>query len=336
MKKNFPNRITFQWHITDQCNFRCKHCYQDSYDDVGGSYNQLLTILNKLYNFTEAAKMQSPNFKAHINFTGGEPFIRKDFLKLLEATKKTGLFSYAILSNGYLLSQDELQKLKQLSPRFIQISLEGGKLTNEYIRGQGSYLKITKALKTYRQLRIPVMISFTANSTNYKEFPQVVRIGRKYKVFKVWTDRYLPNGNSDKLLMSTDQVKEFFQIIKKEQSKTKYYILSQTKISSDRALQFLVSGGRPYRCSAGKTLLAILPNGDILPCRRLPIKVGNILYDNLIDIYLNDSTLIDIRNPIEADGCKDCYYNSSCEGGLKCLSHALTKTYIQKDPNCWI
>ena len=37
MNRLLPNYITFQWHLTDQCNFRCKHCYQTDYTNNGES-----------------------------------------------------------------------------------------------------------------------------------------------------------------------------------------------------------------------------------------------------------------------------------------------------------
>ncbi len=337
MQRNLPNRITFQWHITDKCNFRCKHCYQDSYQNKGISFDDQLKVLNKLTNFTLNCKQESNLEYAHINFTGGEPFLRNDFISLLEYTRNKGIFSFGILSNGFLPSDEILKRLVELKPRFVQISLEGNKITNEQIRGEGSFNYIIKAIDTYRKINIPVMISFTANSINYKQFPDVVKIARRHNVYKIWTDRHLPNGKKDELALNTTQAKEFFNILLAEQKKNKKRLFSKTMISSNRALQFLISGGQPYKCSAGETLLAILPNGDILPCRRLPIKIGNLLTHELIHLYKSNQTILDIINPQAMDKqCKECYYINSCNGGLKCLSYAVLDDFNKKDSNCWL
>lgn len=337
MVNNLPHRITFQWHLTDKCNFRCKHCYQDDYSFNGLSFTKQLGILDQLNNFAQTSKKYNAGFKAHINFTGGEPFLREDFLELIAKTKEKNAFTYGILSNGYLLPQPRLETLKKLNPKFIQISLEGGKDVNDSIRGKGSYKKITLALKTYSKLRIPVLISFTANAQNYREFPRVVKTARKYKVHKVWTDRYLPYQSTDSLTMSTPQTKEFFKTITSEQDRQKWRPLSKTRIATNRALQFLMAGGLPYKCSAADTLLAILANGDLLPCRRLPIKMGNLQQDNLIDVYQNNPLRDAIHNPEKLDkNCLLCHYKTSCNGGLKCLSFATQGDFNKKDPNCWI
>lgn len=337
MERLLPNRIIFQWHITEQCNFRCRHCYQKEYDYEGLSLKELIKILEKLEDFVRESFKEGYTNKAHINLTGGEPFLRNDLTDLIDKINESGLFSFGILSNGYFPSEEKIQLLKSQNPKFVQISLEGRRKLNDAIRGKGSYDIIIHALETYRKIGIPVMISFTANSENYLEYPHIVSISRKYKAFKVWTDRYLPNGTKDALQMSTEQFKKLGELIKKETRKEKYFVFSKTKISANRALQFLFTGGKPYTCSAGDSLLAVMPNGDLLPCRRLPIKIGNLVADNLIDLYSDSEILQDIRNNNKPDKkCSTCYYKFSCNGGLKCLSYAMANNYHKKDINCWI
>ena len=332
-----PDRITFQWHITEVCNYRCKHCYQDSYLYDGVDYPGMLDFYKKLEDFVLHFNDGKKRLSAHINFTGGEPFMKTGLLDLLEVVKRNRVFSYGILSNGFLLPESDLLRLKSLNPRFIQISLDGSESIHDSIRGIGSFKEVVKAIKAYNALKIPVLLSFTANAQNYQSFSEVVRIARKYNVYKLWTDRYLPSGSNDDLTLNSAQVKDFFENILREQKSKLASRFSKTIISSSRSLQFLVTGGQPYSCSAGSTLLAILSNGDILPCRRLPIKIGNLITDSLIDIYQNNSILKELRrNDNLDDACKQCYYCKSCGGGLKCLSFADSGDYNKKDPNCWL
>jgi len=335
--KNIPSRLTFQWHITDNCNLRCRHCYQSDYQDSGLSLIDNYLILDKIVSFVTKLKESNNNLTAQINITGGEPFVKEDIIDLLKRIRSYNDLQFAILSNGMQLPDDELKELAMLKPKFIQLSLEGDKSTNDNIRGQGSYDQVKKALVAYRKMKIPVMISFTANSQNYKQFKNVVKFARKYGAYKVWTDRYLPINKHDELLLSNNQTKEFFQDILKIQERESLRLIRKIQVSSNRALQFLVAGGLPYKCSAGKSLLAILPNGDLLPCRRLPIKIGNLLTDNLSNIYFESKILNCLRDDNALnDQCMNCYYKNSCNGGLKCLSYAFEGDFNAKDPNCWI
>jgi len=332
-----PTKFTFQWHINETCNRRCTHCYQTAYSDTGFDINGLLHVLNKLVAFLNGFEQNGKTPKAHINFTGGEPFLHTDFLSLLKEVKASRRFSFGILSNGYLLPQKELKKLYELGPKFIQISLEGSKETNDLIRGTGSYDEVSRALKTYQKAGIPTLLSFTANANNYKELKPVSEAARKYGVFKVWTDRYLPSDHSDPLALNKEQKQDYFSRIRKEQIRQKYRPFSKTRIASNRALQFLMSGGKPYKCTAGTQLFTIMHNGIVYPCRRLPIELGNILTDDLREIYDNHPVIKELHNPELLDtDCKVCAYSTACAGGLRCLSYAKFGNFSLQDPDCGI
>ncbi len=103
----------------------------------------------------------------------------------------------------------------------------------------------------------------------------------------------------------------------------------------NRALQFLTGGGKPYKCSAGKSLITVLPNGDILPCRRMDVKVGNLMVKPLEELYYDSDFFQKLREPNQTiEGCEKCFYSKLCLGGLKCLSYALNKTPFKADPGC--
>ncbi len=332
-----PTKFTFQWHINETCNRRCTHCYQSTYGDPGFDLTGLLHVLEKLITFLKGFEQNGNTPKAHINFTGGEPFLHPDFLSLLKVVKTSRRFSFGILSNGYLLPPKELNALFELQPKFVQISLEGCRETNDSIRGTGSYDEVCRALKTYQKAGIPTLLSFTANVKNYNEIKHVSKTARNYGVFKVWTDRYLPCNNSDPLALNKEQTQDYFCRIRKEQNRQKYRPLSKTRIASDRALQFLMSGGLPYKCTAGTRLFTIMHNGIVYPCRRLPIELGNILNDDLRDIYDRHPVIKDLHNPSLLDSdCRACAYSTACAGGLRCLSYAKFGNFQIKDPGCGI
>lgn len=329
--------MTFQWHLTDACNYRCKHCYQEEYENNSLSLFQNFQILEILNDFVSVINPSKVIDRAHINFTGGEPFLYNSLLPLVQrATKEYG-FSFGILSNGYLLDDTQIKLLSLLKPRFIQLSIEGSRKVNDEIRGEGAYGDIKKAIKKYKEFNIPVILSFTANSRNFQEYSKVVSLARRWNVQKIWTDRYLPYGKDDDLELNCKQFERLSGAISDQQRSIKRVLSPKTTVASDRALQFLSSGGRPYSCAAGKSLLAILPNGDLLPCRRLPIKLGNIFKDNILDIYETHNELRALRDKESLDpDCKLCFYKEQCFGGLKCLSFIKYGDFHRKDPNCWI
>jgi len=336
-----PQNLLLQWHVTERCNLRCQHCYQDASPCPELDYPTLLTILEQFKALLAHLRKQAPFLPAHITLTGGEPFVRKDFPELVEIiASQSNLFSFAILTNGALIDREHAAWLSQMKPKFVQVSLEGNQATHDRIRGVGNFEQTVAAIQRMTQVKIPVYISFTAQKQNYREFLNVARLGRKLKVQRVWSDRAIPAGkNRDELkqqTLSPEETRDWLSILARARQEARRDWNSRTEISLNRALQFFASKGQPYRCSAGNSLICLLPNGDLVPCRRMPIVVGNVLQNPLAELY-GCETFAELRNPQRISaGCENCLFNRLCAGGLRCLTYALNGSPFQADPGCWV
>lgn len=328
-----------QWHITNRCNKRCKHCYQEDYNGKEFSINELIEFGNEyLELLNEYNKNTNQNLKGQINITGGEPFVREDIWELLDFFKKNSrYFDFGILTNGSLLNEETVIKMKGYNPKMIQVSLDGSRQTHDEIRGENSYNEVIKSLKLLRKHNIKSLVSFTANNKNYREFKDVVRIAKKCKVYKVWTDRMVPigSGNSGEIkTLNKHEVVEFINIIRREQL-NHLNKFSETKITGERSLQFLNGVSDCYKCSAGDGLIILLENGDVMPCRRLPIIAGNIQKSSLREIYFSSKVFKDLRDFKERPkGCTTCNFFNLCNGGAKCIAYAVYGDYKQGDYGC--
>ncbi len=350
LKTFFNDRIDYQskrlmvlqWHITERCNWRCSHCYQENYSSEDLGYKDLLNIKDQFIELLDHFnQLKSPNtVKGHINITGGEPFIRQDFMDLLEIFKADQKkYSFGILTNGSFIDLKTAQRLKDLGPAFVQVSLEGGLETNDKIRGTGAFATTISALKNLKQARISSIISFTAHRNNFLEFPEVAKLGCQIGVSRVWADRLIPEGSGSDMmsqLLSPKEVKTFFELMYEARGESLKHFC-QTEIAMHRALQFLVGGGRPYQCAAGNRLLTIEPNGDLSPCRRMPIRIGNVLETPLLELYTQHELFRALRNKNNIpDECRDCTFSKQCRGGLRCLSYAVSGSPFNADPGCWL
>lgn len=330
--------LTLQWHITNRCNKRCKHCYQEDFNNqefstkelikIGEQYIELLKKYNSLHN---------KKCKGHINITGGEPFIRDDIFEILDFFyKNRDKFTFGILSNGSYLTEDIVNKLKKYKPTMVQISLDGNKKSHDYLRGKGSYDEVVKALKLLNKYNIKGIVSFTANNKNYKEFKDVVKTARKAKAHKVWSDRLVPMGSGDTDEIKTlnqKELKEYLYIMEKDKNRW-INRFNKLEISMNRGLQFLSGSSCGYKCSAGDGLIIIMENGDIMPCRRLPLIAGNLKKDKLDDIYFNSDIFKKLRIKSVPEGCETCGFIDVCNGGSKCISYGVYNNYNVADPAC--
>lgn len=331
----YRQKHILQWHITHKCNLRCSHCYQDDYvADL--EINKLKNIFFQYIDF-----IKKYNYNGHINFTGGEPFVYEQIFELFDLCEKHSI-TFGILSNGTILTPtkiDKLAKYKNLS--FIQISLDGTKDTHEKIRGKNTFNKALTTLKQLKAVNIQTMVAFTCHKDNYKELPNLIRVIKKNKIDRFWLDRLIPIGNADvqskdhNNLISTSEYREVIKLITKERNKAKRNPFCKTTIQTNRSLQFCEGSDEYYKCGAGINLLTILANGDLLPCRRLPINLGNVLEHNIIELYEQSDVIKDLQKDEIPTECKSCLKAEHCRGGAKCLSYALFKNYNKKDYNCY-
>lgn len=321
-----------QWHITHKCNLRCKHCYQDDYtEDL-----EITELKDIFYQYLDFLKEN--NYKGHINFTGGEPLAIDSLLKLYSLMKlcDENNITYGILTNGTLLNESMVLKLKEFKNlKFIQMSLEGCRKTTDNIRGKNVYKDVMKAVKRLNRAGIQTMISFTVHESNYREIRKLIWSCRIHGVKRFWTDRFIPIGgidkyNSDIKVIST---KNYMRVIKIIGQEHKLNWLGM-KVHTNRALQFMSGCGEFYECSAGDKLLTILADGTLLPCRRLPIKLGDLTEEKLNRIVKRNKKLQELKNKEHESECNSCHLYRVCKGGAKCLTYAVTGELNKKDVNC--
>lgn len=138
------------------CNLRCSHCFISCAPD-----NHSLEILKteEVFRYLEEAREIGVK---EIYYTGGEPFIHKDFMEILERTLRD--FPTSVLTNGLLITEaraDQLKKITEQSPYSLElrISLDDfDESRNDAVRGKGTFHKILAAYKrVYERGFLPIL-----------------------------------------------------------------------------------------------------------------------------------------------------------------------------------
>ncbi len=332
--------MLLQWHVTKRCNLRCAHCRQSGFPHRELQTHQLLSILHQFRELVEARERElGVGFRGHITFAGGEPFVRQDFEQLLKkVAAQSSWTSFAVLTNGSLLDAARVRALARLRPAFVQVGIDGTETTHDGIRGRGNFRRTVAATERLVRSGIRTLISFTAHRDNYKEFSDVVELGCRLGVSRVWADRLIPQGRGSELeSLSPEETRELFAIMRCSRDQARRRWFGHTEVAMHRALQFLEGGGRPYRCTAGDSILTVMPDGDLYPCRRMPVAVGNVMKTSLEDLYYGNETLRSLRDPRRVSGgCERCEFHGGCRGGLRCLARATTGDPFVADPGCWL
>ncbi|HEX3110033.1 MAG TPA: radical SAM protein, partial [Thermoanaerobaculia bacterium] len=98
-------------------------------------------------------------------FTGGEPFMNRDMLRILEATLRQG--PATVLTNGMLLREETCRALRELIDRSeysldLRVSLDGfDRETHDAIRGNGVWERVMAGLANLGAAGINPVITVT-------------------------------------------------------------------------------------------------------------------------------------------------------------------------------
>ncbi|OOQ61832.1 GTP 3',8-cyclase MoaA [Mucilaginibacter pedocola] len=117
---NHGRRITYlRLAVTDRCNLRCFYCMPE--DGLNWlSRSELMTYEEMLRVCTLLVRMGIEK----IRITGGEPFVRRDMMKLLTALSKIeGLKELSVTTNG-VLTAPYVGQLKSIGVRSVNLSLD--------------------------------------------------------------------------------------------------------------------------------------------------------------------------------------------------------------------
>lgn len=321
-------RHVLQWHITHRCNLFCAHCYQDD-RAAHTSPEALRETLDKYCRFL--AKI---NCRGSVYLTGGEPLLHPGFFELAEEITRRGM-AFSVLTNGTLIDPDTANRLALLHPEFIQVSLDGVNEVHDRIRGLYSFERALRGIDALAATRIPVMVSFTAQKSNLKSFPALAEVCEQHGVKKLWWDRVVADTpeTTEKLALSTRRFRRFVKKAARLRERYKREDGSSL-ISMERSLQCM-DEGRCYTCHPGVHMVTVLADGTVMPCRRLPVTVGNIRDGELYDLLYSDPTAQKLmRMPVPED-CVGCRYAETCRGGAKCVTYGQTGRLFVKDVNCF-
>jgi len=141
------------------CNIACTHCFISC--SPKNHAHEMMYYDEVEARLEEAARLGVREYY----FTGGEPFMNRDMVRILERTLRQGPAS--VLTNGMLLKPELCQELRRLfdESRYsldIRVSLDGfDRETHDAIRGKGVWDKVMTGLKNLADVGLNPVLTVT-------------------------------------------------------------------------------------------------------------------------------------------------------------------------------
>lgn len=337
MTKNY---FSMQWHITDKCDQRCKHCYIYAGKDKEYSPEFDYETLKKIFfNYLDTCNRMNKN--PNIAITGGDPLLHNDVWKLLELFKEYDV-PFAVLGNPFHLNEEVAKRLKELGCITYQMSLDGLERTHDFIRKLGSFQETLNKIHILNNVGIKSAIATTVSKTNINEITDLVDIVVESKAKTFGFSRYCPNENDKDNIVTPEEyhlfLEKMWEKFTKLEKKGTFFILKDHlwklllyekgifKIDDDSEL--IMDG-----CHCGIFHITVLADGQIYACRRCNSPVGNVLECSLYDVFFGDK-MEAYRNFESFEECSKCKLLRFCRG-CPAVSKCATGNFYAKDPQCW-
>ncbi|MGL4874982.1 MAG: radical SAM protein [Clostridium sp.] len=324
-----------QWHLTDRCNLKCKHCYGEYGENWNGENELNLEECKKIIE-DYANWIRRIGVEGWIHFTGGEPLVREDIFDLLKICSDEGI-KVRILTNGTLLRK-YAQKLADYGVKSVSIGFDHYD-ANEFNNFRGNedvFNRVCDGIKAAKEAGLKVVIGPTLNKKNLGCIEKIYELGHKLEVDEFHIHRLVELGrtikNKDVNAVSKEELKSIITMLYE-----KYLNKEKPNVSIGGTLWPIMDdytglGG----CIAGFTGLSILTDGQVFPCRLLPMNIGNVHKDSIEKIYCNSDILEKLRNrKLTGKKCSKCKYRVSC-GGCRAIAYSETKNYLGDDKQCWL
>ncbi|MBR1629849.1 MAG: radical SAM protein [Lachnospiraceae bacterium] len=296
--------------VTARCNAFCDQCGSrcDASGEDALSAEDILNLLSDVREHMGTDMM--------LNVTGGEPLMRKDLFSIMKEASRMG-FDWGMVSNGVLISDTVIEKMKDSGMKTITISLDGVGKTHEDLRHlPGSFDRIVENIIKLKQANFldHLQITFTANTKNVRELPALYELACKLGVDSFRTSCMDPIGRGEEnrqLLLSAEELRWMFRFINETNRGGSVPIVWGCCHFLGNELD-----SRKFVCPTGQTIASVLHNGDIFVCPNVPRRPeliqGNIHRDRFSEVWERGFSFF--RTERKPSFCEGCKYFSQCGG----------------------
>lgn len=299
--------------VTLNCNSRCVMC------DIWKN--------RRPHELAPEHYLKLPASLTDINITGGEPFLRRDIVQIIDNMRRAAPRARFVLNtNGFMVHRIKttMKQIYEIDPKFgFRVSIDGiGKRHDEIRRIRGGYDKITRALAEVRRIGFRDLgISFTLGYYNMDELPKVqhlaAREGLEFSL-TVTTGSVIYFGEDKSSYRPKDTGKVTSLLT--AAARRHYARMTPKEIVrgwfTTRLLEHINTGKRALPCDAGQGFFYLDSVGNVFACHIKPWIMGDITKQSFSEIMKNQVHAEKVSN------CNGCW--------MVCTAKSMMKSRLYK------
>jgi AdoMet-dependent heme synthase len=282
--------------VTHRCPCDCVHCLlvREPRDEL--TLDEITDILRQLRD----------EGVFNLGLTGGEPFVRADFPRILAAAHAHRFF-LSVLTTGVTVGAPEAALMRRCGVRQVEISLLGaGPDTHDAImRMPGAFARTTAAVRILVAAGLAVNLKTTVLTLNWREVPAMRDLAAGLGAGFEANITVAPRIDGDRAPLG-------YALTEAELAQLDPALINAGPIPGED-----LTGGAPLVCKAGRTVATIGPRGEVYPCLLFRYELGNLRRRSLHDILhaAPDPFLEELRRleAHEVSACAGCDLRGHCQ-----------------------
>lgn len=230
--------------VVRQCNLSCGYC--NEFDKTSDPV-PLETLKHRLDKLKELGSFS-------VCFTGGEPTLHPDLPELIRyAREELQFVRVSMITNGFLLSKELIEKLNTAGLQDMQISIDGVKTNKVTIKVLDSLRRRLALLKEHATFNVVVsgVVGACPPAESFEVIEYAKEMGFRPRVLLI-------HGPDGQIKLSPEELavyRRIKQVIKKHPFDTSKY--------KDKIIE---KGSHPFKCRAGSRYLYVDENGLVSWC----------------------------------------------------------------------
>lgn len=347
--------FTIAWEVTRACAYACVHCRADAQhrphpDEL--NTDESLRLIDRL------AEFGSPI----LIFTGGDPMMRRDLFELIAYATAKGLRCSLTPTATALPTLERLEQASKAGIRRIALSLDAPRpeVHDNFRQVPGSWERTMRILHNARGVGLSAQVNTTVSSYNRHLLPEMVPFIEEVGAVQ-WSVFFLvPTGRAQiPWMISPDDHEAVFNWLYELSQRAPFDIKAtaapmyrRVAIQRKKAEAAQESDGQPVAFQGagfqytdglnrptrgvndGNGFLFISHTGEIMPSGFLPLGLGNVRHDDVVQVYREHPTFRELRNPSLLKGkCGVCDFREVC-GGQRGRAYGVSGDYLASDPAC--
>ena len=319
--------------LTYRCPLRCPYC-SNPLDCGDAKYRQELATEDWLRVIQEARTLGV----LQLGLTGGEPLLRDDLEVLVEAAYGAGLYS-TLVTAGTLFTPVRAAALHDAGLDHVQISIQDSRAAeSDRIAGTRSFDKKLEAARLAKALGFPLTLNVVLHRHNLDRIEEILELCEALKADRVELANTQYYGwalsNRSALLPTREQLERAERAVAAARERRSFR-MGILYVIPDYYEEY----PKPCMGGWGRRVMAIAPNGDVLPCQAASSIPGmdfaNIRDHSLEWIWFDSLAFNRFRGTDwMPEPCRSCPRQEIDFGGCRCQALLLTGDATATDPVC--